>query len=188
MKIQMLENPRSIQVLRKVKKYFTELRKYIDDADQWLNKSNQQSKKSKYRVTQIFSFFSQICKEDYKSPEEDDINDDGDIRRTTSEKEEADDFNNPELFADEPEGEQGTAKARGAAGGTRKGAGAGANQANSKVSSRDFILFDQKNQSSNKENQRLLGSFGIDSLAMFFIKYRVDRNSVNDPFYQQLIH
>ena len=41
MKIQMLENPRSIQVLRKVKKYYTELRKYIDDADQWLNKSNQ---------------------------------------------------------------------------------------------------------------------------------------------------
>jgi hypothetical protein len=41
---------------------------------------------------------------------------------------------------------------------------------------------------SNKENQRLLGSFGIENLAMFFIKYRVDRNSINDPFYQQLIH
>ena len=48
----------------------------------------------------------------------------------------------------------------------------------------DFLLFDKiVNEPSNKENQRLLGSFEVDNLAMFFIKYRVDRNSVNDPFY-----
>ena len=33
MQIQMLENPRSIQVLSKVTEYHRELRKYIDDAD-----------------------------------------------------------------------------------------------------------------------------------------------------------
>jgi hypothetical protein len=58
----------------------------------------------------------------------------------------------------------------------------------SKVSQQDFILFENKNLARNKENQRLLGSFGIENLSMFFIKYRVDRNSINDPFYQQLIH
>ena len=74
MSIQMLENPRSIQVLRKVKQYHSELRKFIEDADQWLNKTNSQSKKSKYRVTQIFTFFAQICQEKgskAKSEEED---------------------------------------------------------------------------------------------------------------------
>jgi hypothetical protein len=50
------------------------------------------------------------------------------------------------------------------------------------------LLFNKKEKVPNKENQRLLGSFGIENLAMFFIKYRVDRNSINDPFYQQLIH
>ena len=60
---------------------------------------------------------------------------------------------------------------------------------NNRVNPKDFILFQQKdNQYTNKENQRLLGNFGIENLAMFFIKYRVDRGSVNDPHYQQLIH
>jgi hypothetical protein len=49
-------------------------------------------------------------------------------------------------------------------------------------------LFDQKEKKSNKENQRLLGSFGIENLALFFIKYRVDRDSISDPLNQQLIH
>lgn len=50
MQIQMLENPKSIWVLSKVKKYSAELRALIEDADQWLNKTNQQSRKAKYRV------------------------------------------------------------------------------------------------------------------------------------------
>jgi hypothetical protein len=56
------------------------------------------------------------------------------------------------------------------------------------VNQKDFILFqiDEK-QASNKENQRLLGSFNIENMALFFIKYRVDRNSINDPAYAQLI-
>lgn len=64
-----------------------------------------------------------------------------------------------------------------------------AQQKASQVNQADFILFqiDEK-QRVNRENQRLLGSFGIENLAMFFIKYRVDRNQVNDPLYQQLIH
>ena len=58
-----------------------------------------------------------------------------------------------------------------------------------KVSQRDFILFHNDSvKHPNKENQRLLGSFGIDNLALFFIKYRVDRSQINDPHYQQLIH
>jgi hypothetical protein len=60
---------------------------------------------------------------------------------------------------------------------------------NNKVSVADFILFKQKtNQFVNKENQRLLGNFEIENLAMFFIKFRVDRSCVNDPQYQQLIY
>lgn len=54
MQIQMLENPRSIKTLKKVKSMFSELRKYVDDADQWLNKVNAQSRKAKFRVTEIF--------------------------------------------------------------------------------------------------------------------------------------
>lgn len=50
------------------------------------------------------------------------------------------------------------------------------------------MLFERTDRPQNKENQRLMANFGIEALAMFFIKYRVDRNSVNDPFYQQLIH
>ena len=58
----------------------------------------------------------------------------------------------------------------------------------SKVNRKDFVLFERTDRPQNKENQRLMANFGIESLAVFFIKYRVDRNSVNDPFYQQLIH
>ena len=57
-----------------------------------------------------------------------------------------------------------------------------------KVNKGDFLLFDRQQGVSNTENQRLLSSFGIENLAMFFIKYRVDKSSVNDPFYQQLIY
>lgn len=63
MNIQMLENPRSIWILGKVKKYTTELKKLIEDAEHWLNKTNKQSKNIKYRATQIFKFFTQICQE-----------------------------------------------------------------------------------------------------------------------------
>ena len=57
------------------------------------------------------------------------------------------------------------------------------------ISIEDFILFkiDEK-QKMNRENQRLLGTFSIENLAMFFIKYRVERNQINDVLYQQLIH
>ena len=58
----------------------------------------------------------------------------------------------------------------------------------SKVNKDDFILFNQTKKKMNKENQRILGSFGIEKMAMFFIKYRVDRNSINDENYQKLIH
>lgn len=44
MKIQMLENPKSIRVLREIQKYYSELRKFVEDADQWLNKSTLQSR------------------------------------------------------------------------------------------------------------------------------------------------
>lgn len=63
MNIQMLENPRSIWILGKVKKYSTEMKKLIEDAEHWLNKTNKQSKNIKYRATQIFKFFTQICQE-----------------------------------------------------------------------------------------------------------------------------
>ena len=58
MSIQMLENPRSIWILGKVKKYSTELKKLIEDAEHWLNKTNKQSKNIKYRTCQIFKFFT----------------------------------------------------------------------------------------------------------------------------------
>jgi hypothetical protein len=58
----------------------------------------------------------------------------------------------------------------------------------SKVSQKDFLLFHRIDSPVNTENQRLLGNFHIENLAMFFLKYRVERNSVNDPFYQKLIH
>lgn len=48
---------------------------------------------------------------------------------------------------------------------------------------KDFILFQQQKKKMNKENQRILGSFGIEKMAIFFIKYRVDRNSINDKDY-----
>ena len=63
MGIQMLENPRSIRILSKLQNYHLELKKFIDDAEQWLNKTNASSKTAKYRVTQIFEFFSKICQE-----------------------------------------------------------------------------------------------------------------------------
>jgi hypothetical protein len=51
MNIQMLENPRSIWILGKVKKHTAELKKLIEDAEHWLNKTNKQSKNIKYRAT-----------------------------------------------------------------------------------------------------------------------------------------
>ena len=112
------------------------------------------------------------------------------VRAEPAEDEKADgqarelgDFVAPGLPTEEPDGEQ--AAAQGEA--PRRSVSA-AHVVQSKVNQRDFILFEEVNQRQNKENQRLLGSFGIENLAMFFIKYRVDRNSVNDPVYQQLIH
>ena len=67
-----------------MKKYHSELKRYIHDADQWLNKSNQQSKKTKYRITQIFKFFSQICQEKPDNGEEYDEEEDNDIKKSTS--------------------------------------------------------------------------------------------------------
>ena len=63
----MLENHRSILVLSQIKVYHTELKGYIDDVEQWLNKNNHRSKKIKYRVTEIFEFFSSICSEKKKN-------------------------------------------------------------------------------------------------------------------------
>ena len=57
----MLENPRSIQVLMKVKEYYSELKKSIEDADLWLNKTNEASRKQKVKVINIFNYFSQCC-------------------------------------------------------------------------------------------------------------------------------
>lgn len=59
----MLESPKSIQTLNKIKKSHEELRKYIEDADEWLNKSNPRSNTSKQRVTEIFQFYTTICVE-----------------------------------------------------------------------------------------------------------------------------
>jgi hypothetical protein len=59
----MLENPSSIRILKQVNQYYYELKSYIADADQWLNNTNEQVRKIKIRVTQIFTFFSMICKD-----------------------------------------------------------------------------------------------------------------------------
>lgn len=99
LQIQMLENPRSIQVLGKVKSYHAELKRLIEDADQWLNKSNSQSKKAKRRVTEIFSFYAQICRAE---PAEDEKND-GQTRKL-------DDLVAPGLPAEEPDAEQAAAQ------------------------------------------------------------------------------
>ena len=54
---------------------------------------------------------------------------------------------------------------------------------NKRISTKDFMLFENKKgkERVNAENQRLLGSFNVEKLAIFFIKFRVDRNAVNDP-------
>lgn len=171
LQIQMLENPKSIQVLGKVKTYHAELRRLIEDADQWLNKSNSQSKRAKRRVTEIFTFYAQICRAE---PDEEE---------KAGETPQLDVLAAAGLPAEEPDAEQAAAQ-----GDAPRRAVSASNAVQSKVNQRDFILFEEVSQRQNKENQRLLGSFGIENLAMFFIKYRVDRNSVNDPVYQQLIH
>jgi seryl-tRNA synthetase len=73
--IQMLENPRSIQVLMKIKEYYSELKKSIEDADLWLNKVNEQSKKQKTKVIMIFTYFSQCCVQTSKIQKEDEDED-----------------------------------------------------------------------------------------------------------------
>ena len=42
----------------KVKEYYAELKKSIEDADLWLNKVNEQSRKQKTKVINIFTYFS----------------------------------------------------------------------------------------------------------------------------------
>ena len=37
----MLENPRSIKVLSFITDYYQEIKRYIEDSDQWLNNSNE---------------------------------------------------------------------------------------------------------------------------------------------------
>lgn len=57
----MLENPRSIIVLNQVKSCHSELNRYIEDTEQWINKSSQHGAVIKMRVAQIFAFFAEIC-------------------------------------------------------------------------------------------------------------------------------
>ena len=57
----MLENPRSIIVLNQVKSCHSELNRYIEDTEQWINKSSQQGAVIKMRIAQIFAFFAEIC-------------------------------------------------------------------------------------------------------------------------------
>lgn len=68
----MLENPRSIQVLNKIKEYQSELKKHMEDSEIWLNKSTDQGRVVKTKVIQIFMFFSQICQEKAKRHYNDD--------------------------------------------------------------------------------------------------------------------
>lgn len=46
----MLENPRSIQVLNKIKEYQSELKKHMEDSEIWLNKSTDQGRVVKTKV------------------------------------------------------------------------------------------------------------------------------------------
>mmetsp|Transcript_6821 Transcript_6821/g.10992 ORF Transcript_6821/g.10992 Transcript_6821/m.10992 type:complete len:608 (+) Transcript_6821:2642-4465(+) len=178
-RIQMLEDPASVKVLSKVKKYSLDLRKYKEDADQWLNKSNKQSDKIKYEVTRIFKYFTDSCVDTSTNiQEEEDEDTIMDLEKKQPPKIETPDLEPATLPAEEPDGEF-TAKSHQS---TTVMIGG------SKVSQSDFVLFEEKTKTMKKENQRLLSSFGIEKMAMYFIKYRVDRNSINDPMYQQLIH
>ena len=173
-RIQMLENPRSIKVLTQFTKYHKELKHKMADADQWLNKTNEMTKKIKLRVTAIFRFFTGICEEKPAFEHEDEEfieeEEDNDISHLNSVKgSDLDRFNEADVEEDLMDASEDLSAGKG-------------KKKNNKVAIADFILFKQKtNQFVNKENQRLLGNFEIENLAMFFIKFRVDRACVNDP-------
>ena len=69
----MLENPSSIRILKQVHQYYYELKSYIADAETWLNNTNPQVRKIKIRATQIFTFFSMICKDTRKRNADDSL-------------------------------------------------------------------------------------------------------------------
>jgi hypothetical protein len=134
----MLEHPKSVRVLATVKSYLTELRRYIEDADQWLNKSNTQSKRVKRRVTEIFTFYAQIC----RAEPEDQENADGvtpavDVLAPAS------------IPAGEqaPEGEPVAPDGQ-----PPVSAISQSSTVQSKVNQRDFILFEEVSYRQNKEN------------------------------------
>jgi hypothetical protein len=63
LQVKMLENPKSIKTLKRVQKMYSELKRYVSDAEQWLNKMNKQARQTKYEVTKIFMYFAEICNE-----------------------------------------------------------------------------------------------------------------------------
>ena len=88
MRIQMLENPNSVKVLSKVKKFYSELMRFKQDADQWLNKTNKNSNKAKYEVTRIFKYFTESCEEEAKKSEDEEEDTIMDIEKNKPQKSE----------------------------------------------------------------------------------------------------
>ena len=51
----------------------------------------------------------------------------------------------------------------------------------------DFILFDMDQFTPDAENQKLMSDFKVANIALFWIKQRVDRITMSNPFYNDLI-
>ena len=51
----------------------------------------------------------------------------------------------------------------------------------------DFILFDLDPIQPDAENQKLFRDFNLAQMCLFFINQRVDRVTINDPIYVELI-
>ena len=149
-----------------------------------MNGCNDHAINLKKRITKIFTFFAKICVETKNNSEEDS-------------ESEAEDENNQMNATDQEVEITQVNEAEHEESHNITNLNKTTIRPKSDINKYDFVLFHKEDKDKAatdsrervcRENQRLLSSFQIENLAMFFIKFRVKREIVNDLLYQKLIH
>eukprot|EP00347_Sterkiella_histriomuscorum_P021853 403332539 len=170
--VQILESKHSIEVLNKVKIYQSELKLYIQEAEEWMNKKEKNATHARCRVKEIFKYITHFCVNNNgvtlhsgRKPRKqlakwliDKSQSNllsGLISSSTIMKETAED----EQDAEDKQLEE----------------------------NEEFIMFLEFKNQENRENQRIMRNFQVQESAIYFISFRMELNASQNQDYINLI-
>lgn len=128
-----------------------ELKRYVSDAEQWLNKVNRQARQAKYEVTKIFMYFAEICREEpEQKPADLDLTEDAGAKADPAEApgpaKPISKLLTPEEYQEPVQARRPSMAPSAAQTGVQKAC------AGHKVNRADFLLFERSPTPANKEN------------------------------------